>query len=59
MGEPSFEIVLLGSGVVEGTRNDRDELVRESEGLVKGFRVGDHVVEHLPRGGRVGDAELS
>lgn len=56
--EPCLEIVLLGSGVVEGARDDGDELVWEAEGLVEALGVGDHVVEHLPGGRRVGDAEL-
>jgi hypothetical protein len=57
--EPGLEIVLFGGGVVERSRDDRDELVRQLERLVKVLRVLDHRVEHGPRGSGVGDAELS
>lgn len=56
--EPSLEVVFLGGRVVESSGDNRDELVRESERLVEGFRVGDHVIEHLPGRRRVGDTEL-
>jgi hypothetical protein len=58
MREPRLKVVLLRRRVVERTRNDRDELVGKTKGLVERLRVGDHRVEHLPRRARVGDAEL-
>lgn len=58
VGEPSLEIELLGGRVVEGARDDGDDAVRDAERLVEGLRVGDHVVEHLPRLLGLGDAEL-
>ena len=58
VGEPSLEIELLGSGVVERTGDDGDDAVRDAEGLVEGLGVGDHVVEHLPGLLGLGDAEL-
>lgn len=47
-GEPSLQIILLGSSVVQGSRDDRDNAVGETQGLVEVFRVLDHVVKHLP-----------
>lgn len=47
-GEPGLQIVLLGSSVIQGSRDDRDNTVGETQGLVKLFRVLDHVVKHLP-----------
>lgn len=47
-GEPGFEIVLLGSGVVESSRDDGDDAVGEAEGLVEFFGETDHFVEVFP-----------
>lgn len=44
--EPRFEIILYRCRIVEGGRDDADDSVRELEGLVKGFRVGEHLVQH-------------
>lgn len=56
--EPGFEIPLLGGGVVEGARDDGDDLVGEAEGLVEFFRGVDHLVESFPGLLGVGDDEL-
>lgn len=56
--EPGLQIVLLGSSVVEGPRDDRNNTVRETERLVKVLRVLNHVVKHLPRLLRLSQTEL-
>lgn len=56
--EPGLEIVLLGGGVVESSRDDRDDAVWKAEGLVEGFRGGNHFVKGFPRMLRVGNDEL-
>jgi len=56
--EPSFNVVLDGGGVVEGSRDDRDDLVRKLQRLVESFRVGGHLFEHLHRLLGLGDTEL-
>ncbi len=52
--------ILLGGGVVEGTRHNVDDAVGDSERLVKRFTVPNHFFKHLPRGivFRRRDAEL-
>lgn len=52
--------ILLGRGVVEGTRHNVDNAVGDSERLVKRFTVPNHFFKHLPRGIVLGrrDAEL-
>lgn len=57
-GEPRLEIKLLGSSVVELSRNDVDDLVRKSKRLVESLSNLEHLTVHLPRLGRVGDSEL-
>lgn len=56
--EPGFQIILYRRGVVQRAGNDVDNSVRQAEGLVKGFTVGDHRVEHLGRLFGFRDAEL-
>jgi hypothetical protein len=56
--EPSLDVVLDGSGVVEGPRYDGDDSVRKAEGLVEALGVGGHGLEHLHRLLGLGDAEL-
>lgn len=43
-----FQIVLLRGRIVEGSRNNVDNLVREAEGLVEFFRGRHHLVKVLP-----------
>jgi hypothetical protein len=47
-GEPGLEIVLLGGGVVQSTRDDGHDTVWNAKGLVEFLGVGDHVVKLLP-----------
>lgn len=47
-GEPRFQIVLLGSSVVQRTCDDANNLVGEAERLVELLRVGHHLVELVP-----------
>jgi hypothetical protein len=56
--EPSLDVVLDSSGVVERTRDNANDSVRDLEGLVKVLSVDKHFVEHGGRRFRVGDTEL-
>jgi hypothetical protein len=56
--KPSLEIVLLGGGEVEGTRNDGDDPVRDFKRLVEFLRGSHHRVKRLPRLIRFGYTEL-
>jgi hypothetical protein len=47
-GEPSFQIVLLGSSIVESAGNNTHNLVGKAKGLVELLRVGHHLVELVP-----------
>ena len=47
--EPGFQVVLLGCCIVELSRHDIDDLVRQSEALVKQLRSLDHFLELVPR----------
>jgi len=57
-GEPGLQIILLGGSVVQSSRDDRDNTVRKTQGLVEVLRVLNHVVKHLPRLLRLSQAEL-
>ena len=57
-GEPSFEVVLLCGGVVEGAGDDGDDLVGETEGLVEFLGGFEHCVEGLPGVFWFGEEEL-
>ena len=57
-GEPAFEIVLGGGGVVEGAGDDGDDAVGEAELLVPLLRGGDHALEFFPALVGLDDAEL-
>lgn len=56
--EPSLDVVLDSSSVVEGTRNNRYDSVRQTKRLVKALRVSSHRLEHLHRLLWLSDAEL-
>ena len=47
-GEPSLQVVLLGGGVVESTRNNLDNLVGKTQGLVELLGGVHHVLKCLP-----------
>lgn len=46
--EPCLQVELLGSRVVEGARDNGNDLVRQAERLVESLGDTDHLVEHLP-----------
>lgn len=48
-GEPSLQVVLLRSGVVESTRDNGDNLVGKTQGLVELLGGVHHVLKRLPR----------
>lgn len=48
-GEPGFQIVFLGSGVVQCAGNDGHDVVWELQGLVELLGGGHHVLKRLPR----------
>ncbi|KAI6776833.1 hypothetical protein HG530_000778 [Fusarium avenaceum] len=47
-GEPSLQIVLLSSSIVESAGDDTHNLVGKAKGLVELLRVGHHLVELVP-----------
>lgn len=56
--EPSLQVVLLGSGVIQCAGNDSRDLVGELQGLVELLGSGHHVLEGLPRILRLGENKL-
>jgi hypothetical protein len=56
--EPSLQVVLLGSGVVQCPGNDSRDVVGELQGLVELLGSGHHVLEGLPRILRLGQDKL-
>ncbi len=56
--EPCLKVVLLGSGVIESTRDNSYDLVGETERLVKFFRICEHFVEGFPGLLRASEDEL-
>jgi hypothetical protein len=56
--EPSFEVVLLCCGIVQGAGDDGYDLVGELECFVKFLGVGDHGVELFPGVFRLAKDEL-
>ena len=47
-GEPSLQIKLFGSGVVEGSAADADHAVGDLQQLAELLRIADHLVKGLP-----------
>lgn len=47
-GKPCLQVVFLGGSIVQGTRHNRNDLIRQAQRLVEGLRGFDHGVEHLP-----------
>lgn len=48
--KPCLQIQLLGSCIVELSRDDINHSVRDTKLLVEALRIADHFVHHLPRG---------
>lgn len=48
-GEPRLQVEFLGGSVVEGARDDVDDLVGDLQRLAEGLSVANHLVHHLVR----------
>lgn len=57
-GEPGLQVVFLGSGVIQGPRDNIDNLIGESQCSHELLRSGDHLVVGLPGVFRSGEDEL-
>ena len=56
--EPSFQIILFSSSIIQGTWNDVDNSVRQIQRLIEFFSNSNHILHNLPRLLRLSNDEL-